>query len=223
MLELLHAAISSVNIIYTILLAVVLIYWTSIIIGVLDISAFDIDVDVDVDVDLDVDIDVDADVDVDADSEVGSGAWFAGALHFFNFGKLPFMVIMSFVILFQWAMALLANHHFGHGSIIFSLVTILPILFVSLLTTKVITTPLIPFFAKLNTAEEAVNYIGKIGTLILPPTRKKAGQAEVIENGNPLIISVKANEDEPLPNKGDEIIIISEAENKAYFIITQFI
>ncbi len=219
MMELLQAAVSPVNIIYTILLAVILIYWTSIIIGVLDISAFDIDVDMDVDVDLDVDIDVDADVDVDADGDVGSGGWFAGALHFFNFGKLPFMVIMSFIVLFQWAMALLVNHHFGHGSVIFALVAALPILFVSLSMTKVITTPLIPVFAKLDTAEKPVNYIGKTGTLILPPTREKVGQAEVIEEGNPLIISVKASEEQVLPKKGDTIVVISQAENKAHFLI----
>ncbi len=221
MLELLQAAVSPVNVVYTVLLVIVLIYWMSIIVGVLDTGSFDIDFDLDVDVDLDVDldVDVDADMDVDADGDVGGG-WFAGALHFFNFGKLPFMIIMSFVILFQWAMALLANHNFGHGSVIFALVTALPILFVSLSMTKIITTPLIPVFAKLDTAAEPVNYIGKTGTLILPPTRNKLGQAEVIDEGNPLIISVKVSEDEAIPKKGESIVVIHEADNKTHFIVT---
>jgi len=223
MIELLQAAISPVNVIYTVLLMIILIYWVSIILGVMDTSSFDIDFDLDVDVDLDVDLDVDMDADVDADGDVGSGGWFAGALHFFNFGKLPFMVIMSFVILIQWAVALLVNDNFGHGSIVFALVAALPILFVSLSATKIITTPLIPFFAKLNTAEEPVNYIGKTGTLILPPTRDKAGQAEIIEGGNPLIISVKIPENEVIPKKGEQIVVISEADNKRYFIVTALI
>ena len=106
MQELLQAALAPYNIVHTLLLTVVLFYWLGIIFGALDISAFDIDVDAG------VDMDVDADVDAGAD---GNGVgWFAGALHFFNFGKLPFMLIMSFVIFFAWAISILAHHYIGH-------------------------------------------------------------------------------------------------------------
>ena len=86
-----QAAIEPVNIVYTILLVVVALYWLSVFLGALDLSSFDFDVDADVDVDADLDVDVDADMDVDGEAHTTIG-WFAGTLHFFNFGKLPFMI-----------------------------------------------------------------------------------------------------------------------------------
>jgi len=95
MYELIQTAFSPVNLIYTFLLIIVIMYWLSIIIGALDFGSFDIDFDIDADVDIDID--------VDAEIETGSSSNLAGVLHFFNFGKLPFMVIMSFAVLFAWA------------------------------------------------------------------------------------------------------------------------
>ena len=107
--ELIQTAFAPVNLVYTFLLILVLIYWLFIIIGALDFGSLDLDFDIDADVDVDMDIDVDADIDTDV--EAGSGAgWFIGFLHFFNFGKMPFMVIMSFLILFSWTFSMLANY-----------------------------------------------------------------------------------------------------------------
>ena len=90
MQELLQAAFSTPNIVFTVLLLVVMLYWVSVFMGLLDMGSFDVDIDVDMDVDVDVDIDAD----VDADAEV-TGGGLAGILHFFNLGQVPFMVIMN--------------------------------------------------------------------------------------------------------------------------------
>ena len=50
-----EAAFSSVNLPYTILLIVILVYWCVVIIGLVDIDAFDIDLETDLDVEGDVD------------------------------------------------------------------------------------------------------------------------------------------------------------------------
>ena len=138
MQELLHAATSPVNIIFTSLLVVVLIYWLSVIVGALHIDSFDFDFDHDVDVDLEIDhdIDVDHDVDVDGGHEVG---WFAGALHFFNFGRVPFMVIMTFLVLSMWSISILGNYYIGGNSWSFAAILFFPNLAISLLITKIIT------------------------------------------------------------------------------------
>ena len=55
MQELLHYAVEPVNIVFTGLLILVIMYWLSVMIGALDLSSFDLDFDTDVDIDVDVD------------------------------------------------------------------------------------------------------------------------------------------------------------------------
>ncbi|HFA50459.1 MAG TPA: DUF1449 family protein [Bacteroidetes bacterium] len=221
MQDLLQAALSPASIVYTLLLIVVLFYWLGIIAGALDISAFDIDVDMDADVDVDVDVDVDADV--DAGAEGGGAGWFAGALQFFNFGKLPFMLIMSFVLFFAWAISILAHYYVGHGSLLFSLALLFPNLFVSLGLTKILTTPLVPMFQNLDAGETAVDYIGEECELTLPANPSKMGQAQVIVDHSTLLINVKVSEQKPAAMyKGDKALIVGEDKEKGYYIIEKY-
>ncbi len=211
--ELIQTAFSPVNLIYTFLLILIFIYWLSIIVGALDFGSFDLDFD------LDTDIDVEADVDTEI--EGGSAGWLAGLLHFFNFGKLPFMVIMSFLVLLSWTISIAANYYFGNNSTLFALALIFPNLFVSLFITKVITTPLVPVFDKLDAGVEPVDYIGLTCKLVLPASTTKMGQAEVlVENSNSLLINVKVDFENPFEfQKGEEAIIIRKEESKSYYII----
>ncbi len=215
MQELLNAALSPANFIYTVLLVMIFFYWIGIILGALDLNAFDIDID--------TDVDVDVDIDVDADLGTGgpSGGWFAGALQFFNFGKLPFMLIMSFAFFFAWAFSILAHHYVGHGSLLFAAGLFFPNLFVSLALTKIITTPLIPAFHNLEAGKEAVDYIGLTCQLVLPANTAKMGQAQVtLEDNTLLLINVKVSEDKPEAlYKGDEAVIIASEGESDYYII----
>ncbi|MFK8004934.1 MAG: hypothetical protein AB8H03_01125 [Saprospiraceae bacterium] len=211
MTELFQAALSAENIIYTVLLVLVLFYWLSVIAGGLDMNAFDIDLDTDLDVDLDVDADV--------DGAGGTSGWLAGALHFFNFGKLPTMVILSFAILFAWMINVLLNHYMGGGSLVFALMLMIPNLFISLLLTKIITTPLIPIFQQLNTPEEDVDFIGMTCKLTVTANKTKKGQAEVIHKNRSLLIYVKVDDDVDMINKGEEAIILRPSKDTSYFFI----
>ena len=214
MTELFQAAFSAQNIIYTVLLVLVLIYWLSVILGALDMNIFDIDLDVDTD----FDVDLDADVDIDGG---GTSGWLAGALRFFNFGKLPTMVILSFAILFAWMINVLVNHYFGGGSLIFAVMLMIPNLFVSLLLTIVITTPLVPIFQQLNTPEEEVDYIGMMCKLTITADKTKKGQAEVIHKDRSLLIYVKVDKEEEVEkiNKGEEAFILRSSTDASYFFI----
>lgn len=214
MIELFQAAISAENIIYTVLLVLVLLYWLSVIAGALDMNAFDIDLD------LDADLDVDLDADVDVDAAGGTSGWLAGALHFFNFGKLPTMVILSFVILFAWMINVLMNHYLGGGSLVFALMFMLPNLFISLLLTKIVTTPLVPIFKQLNTPEEDVNFAGMFCKLTVTANQTKKGQAEVIHENRSLLIYVKVDKDDvDTINKGEQAVILRPSKDASYFFI----
>lgn len=206
--ELIQIAFSPINMVYTFLLVLVVLYWLMVIIGAMDFGSIDLDFD------LEVDVEVDADV-----SASGPGGM-AGVLHFFNFGKLPFMVIMSFVILFSWAGSILANYYFGNGSILFGLALFLPNLFVGLCLTTIITTPLIPVFEKMETGIEPVDYVGMLCKLVLPATHSKMGQAEVLIDNNRLLVNVKMeNENTDSLEKGATALILRKQKNKPYYII----
>ena len=212
MTELFQAALSAENIIYTSLLALVLLYWLSVIIGALDMNAFDIDLDIDTDLDMDADVDV--------DGGGGANGWLAGALHFFNFGKLPTMVILSFVILFAWMINMLLTHYLGDGGLLRALMLMVNNLFTSLLLTKVITTPMIPIFQQLNTPEEDVDYVGMTCKLTVTANQTKKGQAEVIHKDRSLLIYVKVDQDDVDEiKKGEEAIVLRPSKDASYFLI----
>lgn len=211
MYELFQAALSPPNIVYSVLLCVVLMYWLSVIIGALDLGSFDIDLDLDADVDVEVDTDLDAG---------NGGGWFAGALHFFNFGRLPFMVVFSFLTLSMWSLSILGNHYIGQGSAIFPFIMLLPMLFISLVITKIVTTPLVPIFKSLDKGAEAVDYIGLTCKMLLPATTTQMGQAEVLHKNNPLLVSVMVAETEKTPVlKGEDALIIGRSSDDRYFLI----
>lgn len=210
MQELLQAAFSSPNIVFTVLLLVVLLYWISVFMGLLDIGSFDVDLDVD----LDLDVDIDADVDADADVAAGG---IGGILHFFNVGQVPFMVIITFLVLSMWTISILLNHYAGDGSLGFAALMFIPNLAISLLVTKIITSPLVPIFKNLSVSDEPVDYIGQVCTLLLSTSPNELGQAEVSVSGSSLLVSVMADHEEI--KKGEKALIVQENKEKSYFIV----
>lgn len=215
MIELMHEALAPVNVLFTGLLILVLFYWLSVIIGVLDIGAVDLDFDIDADLDIDVDADLDTDVDTGS-----SPGWFAGALHFFNFGKLPFMVVLTFLTLCLWSFSILSNYYIGQGSWLHAVMMFIPILFVSLIITKAITTPMIPMFKRLDAGIAAIDYIGLTCKILLPASTTQMGQAEVLIEDSPLLINVKTKaEEQSKISKGEEAVIIGASEGEDFYYI----
>ena len=104
MVEIFEATFSYVNIIPTGFLVFTLIYWFSVLIGMLDMNFLDFHVDkeVDIDVDADMEIDVehefsvDKDISIDKDVSIDKDldteldvSWLNAVLSFFNLGKSP--------------------------------------------------------------------------------------------------------------------------------------
>lgn len=215
--ELFDFAFSPPVIGYTIFLMVFLLYWLTVIIGIFDFSSLDFDIDIDADVDMDVDVDVDADTDVDAS---GGGSVFLAILGFFNFGKVPFMVVMSILALGLWTIAILTNYYFSNGSIWFSIFLFIPNLFVSLLIAKIVTTPLIPLFKEMNTEAKPIDYIGLLGKVSLETSNNQIGQMELIHKDSFVKIMVKAVEEhEGIIARGTEVVIAYHDEDKTLFFV----
>jgi len=209
MREFLEVALLPVNLFYTFLLLFMLVYWLSVIFGALDVHFLDFDLDADVDTDIDLDTEV--------DTHLGGG-WLAGTLQFFNIGQVPFMTVLTVVVLNSWILMLLGNYYLGQNSWWFFAAAFIPILFISLLIAKVITTPLIPVFNRLNTAAEPVAYLGREGRLRLPASNDMFGQMEVVIDDSPFLLSVRTSDPETTIPSGSSVRIIDRLENGQFVI-----
>ncbi len=211
MIELLNEAIQPANLIYTILLGLAILYGLTVLIGVMDMEAFDIDIDVDTDIDIDADVDAD----------VNGGGFFIEILSFFNLGRIPFMIIYSLTTLLMWMMGVISNYYLG-GNVSYSLILFVPITIVSLIITKIVTTPLIPAFKSMKEGVEPTEYIGLKGELLLPISPNEKSQIEVVIEGDVHRISVSLTEgDAMLLPKGTVVYITGISEDKSFYWISK--
>jgi len=218
MTELFRAAFHPGNLIYTILLMVVLVYWITVFIGLLDLDFMDVEVDSEVDLDMDTEVDVDA----DAYTEIEGGGWLIKGMSFFNLGKVPFMVFFSFLALTLWSLAMFAFDRFGEGIPWIGLFILLPNFFLSLFITKGLTWPFLPIFRSLN--REASSYkdlVGKVAVLRMEALPQKRSQAEVLNGDHSFLINVRS-EDEQIHKKGEKVLLVEYREEKNEFLITHF-
>lgn len=221
MKELFDAAFTSVNIFPTILLLVILAYWLFVIIGALDMDFLNVEVDTDVEVDVDADADLDADADMDTDT----GAVLISMnsiLGFFNLGKVPFMLLLSFFILPLWIISILINHILHNQSFGFALLLLIPNIIASLLISKVLTTPFAILYTKMAKNNDAgFKYAGKMCKIILPASGSKIGQAEVNHNNSTYRINVLTKEGTEIA-KGESALVINYIENKKCYLIEPY-
>ncbi len=249
MKELYDAAFSAVNIFPTILFGLMVVYWLFVIIGALDINLFDFsldsaDIDLDADIDIDAEVDIDADVDVDAeadidmdadaDTEIQSSMAAQGQveggvimslnsiLSFFNLGKVPFMILMSFLALSMWVISISVNYLMGNQSILLSILLLIPNFIVSLFVSKFLTTPFAIIQKKmLQNNADSFKYQGKICTMLMSASHTKVGQGEINYNGSIIRVNV-------ITKKGTEIakdqtgLIINRIKEKNCYLVEPY-
>lgn len=198
MSELINNAFNGVNIIPTVLLGLVLLYWITVIIGVFDFDLFEFDFDVDVDADV-----------------------FQGILVFLNLRDIPFMVFFSILSFIFWILSMMLYRlPITPGGFINGLILI-PIFIVSLLVTKVITRPLKKLFKK-DYEDIAPNggVVGQLVTLITNIEGGRLGQGEIKRDGASLLINVKAEKDEDTFIKNEIAYVYRKDDDKnIYYII----
>jgi len=240
-MELIHVSFLPVNVVFTVLLLLLILYWIMVILGGLDVNLFDIDlgdadiggnVDVDVDIgadaDVGVDMDADADVDIGGDADVDAHAGVDGAdagalrsvLHFFYVGEVPVMILVSIFILSCWTISVIANYYLNPGG---SLILGLPIfagnVFVSAFICKVFAMPLKRLFEAFDKDANAPREVmGRICIVTTTTVSKKMGQAEVRTKGAPLLLNVVSDSDHVF-KKGDEGVITGKDKKTGVYTI----
>ena len=220
MLELWQTAVFLPNFPITMILGLVIVYWCMVILGALDIDLFHLDLDHDADLDLDMDADIDGDMDADGDlgGHEGLGA-FATFLAFLNFGKVPFMIVFSVFTLSFWVIAILATHYFSDGNPWLALAFYLPNFLLSLLLTKTLTAPMVPMFRALGKHSNAVASVDALMCTLLSDTDdSRLSQGEVITEGAPYLVNIKARPGQLL-KKGSRALIIEKDKTQDFYYV----
>ena len=207
MTELLQAAVLPPNLVATGLLVFVLLYWLTVIVGLLDFKTADIHLGGHVDLHAD-----------GAHLPSGDSDWLNGALAFFNLGRIPLMVFVSFMALPLWVGSILANYYTGNTSLLLGLGYLLPLLVGSLFLAKFLTLPFVKLFTALEKDHDGgAIALGKVCTVLLPATTERLGQAAVRIDGAPLMLNVRALSS-PI-GKGETALVIDyDAERRCYLI-----
>ena len=208
MIELIEASVAMSNIIPTILLVFILIYWLAVIIGVLD---------------FDLSVDSHTEIPHKIDFEHGSWGvtWLNSVLAFFNLGKVPLMIYLSFLVFPMWAFSVYINDLMGNTSFILGLFVLIPVLFVSLMIAKYAVSPFIVLFGKLDAETQTEELIGKMATAITNVKPQGIGQARTATSGAPIVINVCLNGNEALV-KGKTAIVVDYNSQKNIYVIQAY-
>lgn len=234
MAEFLNATFSYVNIIPTGFLIFTLIYWLSVLIGMLDMNFLDFNIDKDVDINADADISIDKELSVDKDININKDvdinkeldsdmdiSWLNAVLSFFNLGKVPFMVFLTFWALPMWFISVVGNYYLGVERVLISLLLLIPNFFLSLFVSKLLTQPLVGIFSRLDADEKDDLFEAKIGEALTSISSDKPGQVEIQNKGVNIrinAISVKGKE----IMRGSKIVVIQLLKEKELYLVDEF-
>jgi len=205
--ELYQNAFHVVNLPATLLLILVLLYWLTVIAGVMDLSSLDIDVEL-------------PDVDVDAPDASGM-AGFEGLLEYFNIRYVPISIFVSLFAVSLWAVGMIANSIVNPlNSGLIGLGIFAGNVVVSAHVAKFISLPFVPLFKSIrNQASSKKELVGSRVVVTSSKADASFGQAEIRAEGPPITLNVRTEGEEIL--KGAEAVILQEhPENDIYIITT---
>ncbi len=228
--ELYDILFNSVNTGLTVLVILLVFYWTTTIITGIEA---DIDLDIDVDMDLDpgieggnVDFDDISNVELQKDHVVPDRRknlkWWQIVLIYFNFVGLPFMFTLTTFIFTWWLLSSVLTsltqsyqNSMGLGLMLLSCV---PALFI----TKGFTNPFKRVFKKLNKdGDVPIDFLGRKGVSLSTIKDDKMGNAEIIVDGSPMSIYIKSLDGAPISYQ-DPILIIKEAGDKQFYYAKKY-
>ncbi|MFK7968773.1 MAG: hypothetical protein AB8F95_00310 [Bacteroidia bacterium] len=196
------------NLPYTIFLIVIILYWITVVLGVLDFDFLDIDID--------VDPDIDVDVDVDSDIAVGGGG-LSGILSFLHIGQIPFMLYLSVLAIVLWTTAMFVSAYFNPDSAYHFIIWVVPILLTGLFLTKGLTYPFKQVHGKLNEkATSTRDLVGKQCRIVTIVRPESYGQAEVTYDSQHLLLTVFTEEKEAISKNTPALIVGYDTEREAY-------
>lgn len=216
MTELIQAAFSGVNLVYTILLIVMLGYWCIVLLGLVDLDPFGFD------------LDVDADADAGGGTAAGGGAgdgfsW----LNYFNVGEVPVMIYGSILVITMWIVSLQVNYWLDthpiswlseHRGLLAAALAIPNLLFALFLAKLV----LAPVRRMRHQKPQRTHLAGKTCLVTSLEVNETFGRCEMPKQHGSLILNARTRAGEVL-QKGDAAEILEEVRegDTEYCVVTK--
>lgn len=225
---------SEVNIVLTVAVLVLFLYWILTAITGIDFN-FDADIDLDLDLDADADFDVSEGGNMDfediASNEIDKDhirserrkplKWWQVFLVYFNFVGIPFMFTLTAWFFIWWSITTLVTSLTGSANNSFGFILLFALIVPSLFLTKIFTTPFKMFFKNLNKdGDKATDFIGREAILASTISEGKMGNAEVIADDNPMSIYVKSLDGSEIRFR-EKVLIIKQSADKNYFLVSK--
>jgi hypothetical protein len=229
MLELLMQAVRLPNLPYTIFLVLILLYWISVIVGVLDVESLDGDLDIETDFEVEPEIETDVEVDAEADLDTevsGKSLNTTNLASILNLGAVPLTVWLSFFGITAWMLSTTLNlvidlitpiniHNFFR--LLFGALIIVP---VSGFITRFTVIPLKPVFTY-KKATSNTDFLRETCIITSTKVTPAFGLAERKVDGTPIILNVRADESQGLA-KGDKALIVNYNKEENTFEVAPF-
>ncbi len=220
--EFLNTALSLPTLAFTVMLGITLLYWLSVMVGMLDLEVFDPGGALDgVDGTLDgIDgVGGGADAELDVDGDGGAGGGLAGALHALRLRYAPLTVIFSFIALFGWTTSFFGARYLYPllplGGLLSGVIVALAALLVAWPLTALVTRPLAPLF-KTEPALANRDLIGSVVTVKTGRVDKGFGQATLQNGQGELLLKVRCDAEFEL-TRGDHALIVAWDEASKAF------
>ncbi|MBG88265.1 MAG: hypothetical protein CMO80_15360 [Verrucomicrobiales bacterium] len=216
MTELFQESIRVINFPLSLLMIVIIIYWLLALVGFLDFDILDGSADLHVD---GGDVHVEGDLQADFDGSHGGGI-LGGISSYLHVGDAPLTVILSVMIIFMWSFSLLLNHYFNSDDSFFlGLLFLVPNIIVSVLLSGIIIIPVAVFFKKLSGSENVKkNALGDMCTVISQTVDYDSGQAEVAQEGAPIVVNARTSNPNEVLTRGQKAVVVRKNDNGTYVI-----
>ena len=143
-------------------------------------------------------------------------------MSFFNLGAVPFMIFLSMFALSMWTISIIINGMMLELGQWAFFILLIPNVLVSLVVTKVLTTPFKGIYKQMNQQGTSKrDLVGKIVEITMSIRPGKSGRAEIMYDDAHLTIDVHAEEGVTI-SQGQKAIIIQYDKKTEDFIVAPF-
>ena len=200
--EVFAESIRYVNLPFTVLLGMVVIYWLFVMLGALDHE-----------------LGLHGEQDAHTHHHASVHGWFGNMLHFVNVGEVPVMIVASILALCLWIGSMVANYYWTGGSVLLALAFLIPNLIVALVITRYVTLPLRPLFRYLGKEHDELQIVlGQTCLITTSQATESFGQAQIETKGAPLLINVRTMDGSAIPKGATAVVVSEDAAKGIYFI-----
>ncbi len=201
MTDFLIAAVSPFNLPFTLLMVLLVFYWLAVILGAADaewVPDFDLDVE-------------------------DGGGFFSAVLNTLNIGEVPFMAVISIMVLSAWCFSMLTNYYLNpHGSVLWGTLLLLLNLVISFGITVGLVRLVIRFMGPIsarNTEDQQILY--RVGTVVTSEVTPAFGRISIETRGAPIVVQARTPEGVILI-KGEKALVYDEDRETGIYLVDQY-